>query len=205
MVSLTKKQREILSFIENFIERKGYSPSYREIAAHFKLSSPSTIFEHIKNLAAKGFITASENEARSIELTSIPQGDLVRGDIATIPLAGMIAAGEPIEAVQQQEELAVPASLADDSGRFFALKVKGESMIDDGIFDGDYVVVERRDAARNGEIVVALIDNEYATLKRFYKERDHIRLEPANASMEPIRVKNVKIQGRLVGLIRKYA
>jgi len=127
------------------------------------------------------------------------------GGAISIPLAGTIAAGEPIEAIEAKERLQVPATLADDSGKFFALKVKGDSMIEDGIHDGDYIVAEKRDSARDGEIVVALIENEYATLKRFYRENDHVRLEPANSTMEPIRARNVKIQGRLVGLIRKYA
>ena len=212
MSTLTKKQKQILDYIEEFQEDHGYSPSYREIASRFNLSSVATVFQHVKNLERRGFVRINENEARSIELvtqsqpTSNENVEMVP-ELASdlIPLAGLITAGQPIEAVEEKEMISVPVYLTPDSGEFFALKVKGESMIEDGILDGDTVIIKKQDTAQNGDIVVALIDNEYATLKRYYKEKDHIRLQPANATMKPFRIKgNLKIQGKLMGLIRKY-
>lgn len=212
MSTLTKKQREILDYIEDFQREFGYSPSYREIGEHFDLSSPATVYQHVKNLERRGYLTISESEARSIELVREPS--LFGGvdiesvpQLATdmIPLAGLITAGQPIEAIEEKEMISVPTNITAGLGKCFALRVKGDSMIEDGIFDGDYVVLKKQDAAQDGDIVVALIDNEYATLKRYYKEKDHIRLQPANAAMEPFRIKgDVKIQGKLIGLIRKY-
>lgn len=212
MSTLTKKQRAILDYIEDFQREFGYSPSYREIGEHFDLSSPATVFQHIKNLERRGFVTISESGARSIEL--VRQPSLFAGlDIDTvpelasdmIPLSGLITAGQPIEAIEEKEVISVPTTITSGAGSCFALRVKGDSMIEDGIFDGDYVILKKQDSAQDGDIVVALIDNEYATLKRYYKEKDHIRLQPANATMEPFRIKgDVKVQGKLIGLIRKY-
>jgi repressor LexA len=211
MSTLTKKQKQILDFIHDFQKDHGYSPSYREIASRFGLSSVATVFQHIKNLEQRGYVTISENEARSIELVessqSIPENIQQVPELAIdmIPLAGVITAGQPIEAIEEKEMISVPMNITREPGEFFALKVRGESMIEDGIFDGDYVILKKQDAANDGDIVVALIENEYATLKRYYKEKDHIRLQPANSSMEPFRIKgDVKVQGRLMGLIRKY-
>lgn len=211
MSTLTKKQKQILDFIHDFQRDHGYSPSYREIATRFDLSSVATVFQHIKNLEKRGYVRIVENEARSIELveasSSIPENIEQVPELALdmIPLAGVITAGQPIEAIEEKEMISVPLSLTREPGEFFALKVKGESMIEDGIFDGDFVILKKQDVAHDGDIVVALIENEYATLKRYYKEKDHIRLQPANATMEPFRIKGeVKIQGKLMGLIRKY-
>ena len=214
MSTLTKKQKAILDYIAEFQADYGYSPSYREIADHFKLASTATVFQHVKNLESRGYVRIAENEARSIELVGTPdkQPELsveieAVPEIASdmIPLAGLITAGQPIEAVEEREMISVPVNIATNDGKHFALKVKGESMIEDGIHDGDYVIIQKQDTAKDGDTVVALIDNEYATLKRYYKEKDHIRLQPANSSMEPFRIKgNLKIQGKLIGLIRHY-
>jgi repressor LexA len=180
----------------------GYSPSYREIADSFELSSSATIHEHINALEDKGFLTKGANEARSIELV---QSEANWTGSFELSLAGLITAGVPIEAVEERETISIPASLVRDPLASFALRVKGESMIEDGILDGDYVVVEKMSNPANGDTVVALIDNQYATLKRFYKEKDRIRLQPANKNMKPIFVTKVVIQGIVRGVLRKYA
>jgi len=201
---LTKKQREVLDFIESFIQDNGYTPSYREIAQGMGLSSPSTVHQHIQALCDKGVInTGDDGAARSIELC---ETDEISPMSVMLPLAGMIAAGEPIEAVEDCEAMAVPADLMIDAENSYVLKVRGRSMIEDGIFDGDYVIIERNHSPKNGEIVVALLDNEYATLKRFYREPDHIRLQPANSTMKPIKIKgDINIQGIVRAVIRKFA
>ncbi|MBM2821167.1 MAG: LexA repressor, repressor LexA [Candidatus Berkelbacteria bacterium] len=197
MESLTKRQKEILDFIKDFIENRDYAPSYREIAGKFHLGSIATIAVHIDNLKDKGYLTKDFNEARSLQLTP-------RWDERTfeIPLLGLIAAGAPIEAIRTNETIDIPKDMMGKN--VFALKVKGDSMIEDGIFNGDYIIIEQTSNPNNGDIVVALLDNENATLKRFYKEKDHIRLQPANSSYGPIRVKKVLIQGRVRGVIRKF-
>ena len=199
---LTKRQRQILDFVTNYQRRMGYSPSYREIADSFELSSSATIHEHINALEDKGFLTKAANEARSIELV---QSEPNWTQSFELSLAGLITAGVPIEAVEEHETISIPASLVRDPLASFALRVKGESMIEDGILDGDYVVVEKMSNPANGDTVVALIDNQYATLKRFYKEKDRIRLQPANKNMKPIFVTKVVIQGIVRGELRKYA
>ncbi len=197
MDPLTKRQRQILDYLEQFIEDNGYAPSYREIASEFALSSVSTVAEHIDALSGKGYLKREANEARSLQLT--PTWD--EGTFAA-PLMGIIAAGSPIQAIRTQETIDIPRDMM--GPKVFALRVRGNSMIEDGIFDGDYVIIEQTSAARNGDIVVALIDRENVTLKRFYKEKDHIRLQPANKTMKPIRVKNVTVQGKVKGVIRKF-
>lgn len=201
MPHLTKRQREILDFIVNFQLEKGYSPSYREIADNFHLSSVSTIHQHIKGLEDKGFIDKDYNRARSLDIL----GDIDEyPGVINLPLVGLITAGEPIEAIEERESIAVPVSLVENMNSF-VLKVRGSSMIEDGILDGDHVIVERNFYPKNGDIVVALIDNTYATLKRYYKEKDRIRLQPANSSMRPIFVKNPAIQGIVKGIFRKFS
>jgi len=199
--SLTKKQKQILDYLIEFFQDFGYMPSYREIAEAFELSSPSSIHQYMKALEDKGFVTTS-NEARSIELTpkSLPAPESI-----TLPLVGLITAGSPIEAVENRETIGVPITLVDDPANSYVLRVKGESMIEDGILDGDYVIVERNPSPRNGDIVVALLDNAYATLKRFYREKDKIRLQPANSTMSPIYVSDPIIQGVVKGLIRTFS
>jgi len=197
MDSLTKRQKEILDFISKFISDHDYAPSYREIANHFHLGSIATVAVHLDNLKIKGYLTKDYNEARSLQLTP-------RWDERTfeIPLLGVIAAGAPIEAIRTNETIDIPKDMM--AKNVFALKVRGDSMIGDGIFDGDYIIIEQTNSPNNGDIVVALLDNENATLKRYYREKDHIRLQPANSNYGPIRVKKVLIQGRVRGVIRKF-
>lgn len=199
-MTLTKRQKQIIDFINEFTEENGYSPSYREIGDHFGLSSTATVCEHIQTLQEKGYLKIDPNEARSIEIIENEKASAV-----FLALAGLITAGEPIEAVEQKDKIAVPSDLVKDESKSYVLKVKGQSMIDEGIFDGDYVVVERNEHPNNGQVVVALLDNSYATLKKFYKESNRIRLQPANSTMKPIFAKNVTIQGIVRAVIRKYS
>jgi len=204
---LTRKQKEMLEFLGNFIYEHGFSPSLDEIAEGLGLSSLATVHKHLKNLEAKGLVRRRWNHSRALELTPSALG-LVKTPAATaveLPLLGRIAAGRPIEAVRDEEAVAVPAELL-GRGRTYLLRVQGDSMVDEHICDGDLVIVEERRTAENGETVIALIRGEETTLKKFYRERDHIRLQPANAAMEPIRVspEELEIQGVVVGVMRKY-
>jgi repressor LexA len=201
MNKLTKRQSEILKFITNFVKDYDYSPSYREIAEGMGLSSPSTIHQHVQLMKDKGFLRFDPDSPRALELT-----DKVVNFARSIelPLVGLITAGVPIEAVEERETMAVPAGLVHEENAF-VLKVKGESMIDEGILDGDYVIVERNHSPKNGEVVVALLNNAYATLKKFYREPNQIRLQPANATMKPIYCKDVAIRGVVRAIIRKFA
>jgi repressor LexA len=197
METLTKRQKEILDFIDEFIASHDYAPSYREIADHFELGSIATVSDHLENLKDKGFLTKDYNEARSLQLT--PRWDERSFEI---PLMGSIAAGAPIQAIRTNETIDIPKDMMGKN--VFALKVRGDSMIEDGIFDGDYIIIEQTANPHNGEIVVALLDNEMATLKRFYKEKGQIRLQPANGNYKPIFSKRVIVQGRVKGVIRKF-
>ena len=198
---LTKRQKQILNFIEESIRKNGYAPSLDEISRHFELHSISTIHKHLVNLEDKGFIKRHWNRARAIEL--VPAQD--KPEARDVPLAGTIAAGEPIEAVRGNELVAVPEDMI---GRrdVYVLKVRGESMVDEQVRDGDYVIVENRTDPRNGEMVVALLNGENATLKKFYREKSQIRLQPAHPTMKPIFVQDdeLAIQGVVVGIMRKY-
>ena len=200
--NLTKRQREILDYITDFIERNNYAPSIREIGENFNLSSPATIQVHLENLKKKGFLKTSYNEARSIEL--VPS-EINWASAIELPLAGLITAGEPIEAVEQNETIAVPSDFVTDKANSFVLRVKGKSMIEEGILDGDYVIVERNPSPKSGDVVVALLNNAYATLKKFYREANRIRLQPANSGMKPIYSRDPLIQGVVKGVIRKFA
>lgn len=201
MEPLTKRQKEILEYLRNFIEENGYAPSFREIAYYFDFSSTGTVAEYVSILEEKGYITKDALEARAIQLTpSFDDGTM----LFAIPLSGVIDAGRPIEAIRTHETIDIPRDMM--GRKTFALRVRGTSMIDDGILDGDYVIIEQCNAARNGEIVVALVDKENATLKRFYNEKAGIRLQPANSSMKPMifSKKRVTIQGKVKGVIRKF-
>ena len=200
--NLTKRQRQILDFINDFSKEKGYAPSLREIGEHFNLSSPATIHAHIQSLKQKGFIKNSFNLARSIAIVPAKVNWVASLEL---PLAGLITAGEPIEAVEEKETIAVPADFVSDSANSYVLKVRGESMIEDGILDGDFVIVERNPSPKNGDIVVALLNNAYATLKKFYRESKRIRLQPANSAMKPIYAADPLIQGVVRGVISKFA
>ncbi|NIP80210.1 MAG: transcriptional repressor LexA [Gemmatimonadetes bacterium] len=200
---LTKKQREILDFIEDFAEGHGYAPSFEEIATRFGYASLATVHEHLENLRAKGYIRKGYNESRSIEVVPTE----MKVSAVPIPLMGNVAAGEPIEAIADQETVAVPEDML-GRGEHYVLRVNGDSMIEEQIRDGDYLVVKQRDTADNGEMVVALVDQESATVKKFYREQDgRVRLQPANAAMEPMYfgADRVLVQGIVVGVIRRYA
>jgi len=225
-MALTKRQKQVLDVLQRFINAHGYSPSFEEIAKALKLSSLATVHKHIATLERKGFIRRGYNQSRSIDIVAVPSsvplartarrpassqgaGGGVAADILEtleFPLLGRIAAGQPVEAVANPETL----SLGDFSRRkssVFVLKVKGDSMVDDHICDGDYILVEGSREAHNGDIVVALIEGTEATLKRFFHEKNgRVRLQPANSQMDPIvlPLQDVEIQGRVIGVLRKY-
>jgi repressor LexA len=200
MEPLTKRQAQILQYITEHITDHGYAPSYREIGQHFGLSSTATIAEHIESLKAKGYLSHEENLARSIQVNAAQTGSNPLSFL--VPLLGTVAAGRPIEAINTEESIDIPRDMM--GGNVFALRVKGESMIEDGIMSGDYIIVESTKTAKNGDIVVALVDNDKVTLKRFYREKDRIRLQPANSTMRPLYFAQVAIQGKVKGVIRKF-
>ncbi|MGH7482137.1 MAG: transcriptional repressor LexA [Longimicrobiales bacterium] len=200
---VTKRQKQILDFLQEFLEANGYAPSYEEIATHFGFSSLATVHEHLENLRRKGYIRKNYNESRSIELVPTQ----MRVAAVELPLFGQVAAGMPIEAVPEQETVAVPEDMLGRGGHNFVLRVVGQSMVEEQIRDGDFIIVNSRQTANNGEMVVALVDEESATVKKFYRERDgRVRLQPANVTMEPMyfRSDRVRIQGIVVGVIRRY-
>ncbi|MGZ4838353.1 MAG: transcriptional repressor LexA [Terriglobales bacterium] len=204
-MALTRRQRQVYDFIAGFVQSKGYSPSFEEIGGGLGLSSLATVHKHISNLEKKGLLKRDYNRSRSIDVLP-PRGRMKQSMAApfSLPLLGRIAAGQPIEAVENPESI----SLQDFTGSkdVFVLQVRGDSMQDEAILDGDYVLVEKVQTARNGEIVVALVDGADTTLKRFYKEGDRIRLQPSNAAMQSIIVAAaaVQLQGRVIGVLRKY-
>jgi len=200
---LTKRQKEILDFLEGFLTEHGYPPSFEEIAGHFGYTSLATVHEHLENLRQKGYIRKSYNASRSIELVSEQRGAVA----LELPLLGRVAAGLPIEAIEDQETVAVPEDMVSRGGRHYVLRVRGNSMIDEQIRDGDFVIVNARNTAQNGEVVVALVDGDSATVKKFYREADgQIRLQPANPTMPPMffPAADIVVQGVVVGVIRRY-
>jgi repressor LexA len=207
-MALTKRQKEVLDYLVSFETRHGYAPSFEEIGKGLKLTSLATVHKHITTLEKKGFIRRGYNQSRSIEIVQLPKTpkeQVIERRVQELPLVGRIAAGRPLEAVEERETI----SLGDFArgGNSFVLQVKGNSMIEDHIMNGDYVVIEPTQVANPGETVVALVGNDDATLKRFYRESGgKIRLQPANSEMAPIIVPaaDVKIQGRVVGVLRKY-
>jgi repressor LexA len=207
-MALTRRQKEVMDFLAGFIEKHGYSPSYEEIASGLGLASLATVHKHVQALEAKQYLRRSYNHSRSLEIAerySAEERARRPQTQASIPLLGRIAAGLPVEAIANPESLEFSDFVGHDNT--FALQVRGDSMIDDHICSGDYVLVEKADAVRNGEIVVALVDGSEATLKRYYSESDgRIRLQPANTSMEPIFVNReaLQIQGRVLAVMRKY-
>lgn len=204
--ALTRRQREIFDFISGFVEEQGYSPSLEEIASAFGLSSVATVHKHVKHLVDKGYLRKAWNRSRSVE--PVPDSETVRS--VHLPILGTVAAGRPIEAFETDaasaEQLAVPADMVPNSKDHYVLRVRGDSMIEDQICDGDFVVIEGRSEARNGETVVALVDGADATLKRFYKTGAQIKLVPANTTMQPMEfhASQVEIRGIVRGLIRQY-
>ena len=201
-MAITPRQKEVLDFLSSFTAQNGYSPSYEEIASGLGLNSLATVHKHVTNLQGKGLLQRAHNRSRSIDV--LPQRSARRSS-ERLPLLGRIAAGRPVEAIETAETI----SLSDIIGarEVFALEVRGDSMRDEHIVSGDFVLVERTRTAREGEIVVALIDGSDATLKRFYREGSLVRLQPSNAEMTPIYAPagNVSIQGRVLGILRKYA
>ena len=205
-MAITRRQKEVLYFLSGFTTRNGYSPSYEEIASGLGLNSLATVHKHITNLQEKGLLQRAHNRSRSIDV--LPQRSGRRsgaGGAERLPLLGRIAAGRPVEAIENAETI----SLGDIIGtrEVFALEVRGDSMRDEHIVSGDFVLIERTRTAREGEIVVALVDGADATLKRFYREGSLVRLQPSNTEMAPIYAPatNVSIQGRVLGMLRKYA
>jgi len=206
-MALTKRQRQIYDYISDFVSRNGYSPSFEEIGVGMGLSSLATVHKHVSNLEKKGLLKRDYNRSRSIDVLP-PKGSLKKSmsmpPPLELPLLGRIAAGRPIEAVENNETL----SLSDftSSKDVYVLKVMGESMQDEHIVEGDYVIVEKAESARNGEIVVAVVNKDDATLKRIYHEGENTRLQPSNAKMQPIIVpsRSVEVQGRVIGVLRKY-
>jgi repressor LexA len=206
-MAITRRQRQVYDFISDFVQKNGYSPSFEEIGQGLELSSLATVHKHISNLEKKGLLTRDYNRSRSIDLLP-PKGRLKQAmavnTTMVLPLMGRIAAGKLIEAVQNTETI----SLADfvRSKEVFVLEVGGDSMQDEAILDGDYVLVEKSKTAHDGDIVVALVDGTETTLKRFFHEGEKIRLQPSNANMEPIVVPaaSVQVQGKVIGVLRKY-
>jgi repressor LexA len=201
-MAITRRQKEVLDFLSGFTARNGYSPSYEEIASGLGLNSLATVHKHVTNLQNKGLLQRAHNRSRSIDV--LPQRASKKG-AERLPLLGRIAAGKPVEAIETAESI----SLGDIIGNreVYALEVRGDSMRDEHIVSGDFVLVERTRTAREGEIVVALVDGSDATLKRFYREGNMIRLQPSNTEMAPIyaQAANVSIQGKVLGMLRKYA
>jgi len=207
LMAITRRQRQVYDFISEFVQKNGYSPSYDEIRQGLGLNSLATVHKHISNLEKKSLLTRDYNRSRSIDLLQ-PKGKLKQSmsvnTAMVLPLAGRIVAGQPIEAIENPETI----SLADfvRSKEVFVLQVTGDSMQDEHIVSGDYVLVEKTNVAHNGDIVVALVEGSDGTLKRFYREGDNIRLQPSNANMQPIikPASAVAIQGRVIGVLRKY-
>ena len=202
-MALTKRQREILNYLSAYAEENGYAPSFEEIARQFNYNSLATVHEHLSNLERKGYIKRAFNESRAIEI--LPSEATPRA--VELPLLGSVAAGLPIEAIEVDETVHVPENLVRRPGGHYVLRVRGNSMIDEQIRDGDFVVINERRSVDDGETVIALIDNSAATVKKFYRERDgRIRLQPANETMAPMYVheNDITIQGIVVGVMRRY-
>ncbi len=207
-IILPKKKRQILEYLTDYIGRHNFAPTLSEIAKKFKVSSLATIHEHVKFLEDNGFIKRSGNirsrEVEIIKTNNEIEETYLAGKTAALPLVGLITAGAPIEAIENREaDIAVPVEIT--RGRqCYILKVRGDSMVESLIADGDMVIVEKTEYAKNGDMVVAVLDDGSATLKKFYKEKNYIRLQPANKNYQPIIVPSVVIRGRVIGIIRKY-
>lgn len=205
-MALTRRQRDVLHFIARFLDERGHCPSYEEIGEGLGLSSLATVHKHICTLEAKGYLRRGEHQSRSLELSQkfLRERKQAKERFGSLPLLGRIAAGRPVEAVENPETL----SLSDFTGNkdVFVLQVSGDSMIEEHILEGDYILVEKTETVRNGEIVVALVDGQDATLKRLYRQGAQVRLQPANSQMEPILMpaEAVRVQGRVIGVLRRY-
>lgn len=204
MDKLTRRQEDVLTYIKGYIVSHGYPPTIREIGKALDISSPATIHTHLKGLEEKGFIKKEGSKNRAIELLVDNEFTNKNEDIVEVPLLGKITAGSPIEAIEQPDEFfSLPIALVPKDKEVFTLRVSGCSMINAGILDGDIVIVAKQNVAHNGEIVVAMTEDNEVTLKTFYKEKDHIRLQPQNDTMDPIILPNVTILGKAIGLYRK--
>jgi repressor LexA len=202
-VVLYPRQRQILSFISQYIQRWGHSPTLKEIAESLGINSLATVCEQLASMEEKGILKRTHGRKRGIEIL-VKYAEGTKNEIS-LPVLGFIAAGKPLEPyTDPNATFSVPQALISGKRRAFILQVKGDSMIEEGILDGDYVVIEEQEEVANGELVVALLENGFATLKRFFKEATRVRLEPANSKMAPIFAKDVRIQGKVVGLIRRY-
>lgn len=204
MKYLTERQRDILKFITDFQREKGITPTHREICDHFGFSSYGTVYKHLSLLEKKGLIRRDWNQKRGVEVVEKPAEDRAEAAVRELPLFGYIAAGRPLDVDVSNETISVPEHLT-SRGENYVLKVRGDSMIDDGILDGDFVIISRRERADNGEMVVANVNGE-VTLKRIYREGERVRLQPANTAMSPIYApaRDVAVQGVVVGLMRRF-
>lgn len=204
MTKLSKRQIEILNFIKKEVQQKGYPPSVREIAAAVGLASSSTVHGHLERLESKGLIRRDPTKPRAIEILDGDPNEMFSTPVRKVPIIGKVTAGQPITAIENIEDyFPLPERLAPSGENIFMLEVMGDSMIEAGILDGDYVIVRQQHTANNGDIVVAMTEENEATVKRFYKESNYIRLQPENSTMEPIIVKNVTILGKVIGLYRQ--
>ncbi len=195
---LTKKQKRILDYIAKYIKKNDYAPSLEEIGRHFRLSSVATVHQHVEALKEKGYLNKLNNQARAIEIKK------KKSNLISIPLLGTIAAGEPIEAIENKERIKVSKSQLSKSGKHFALKVSGDSMIEEGIFDNDIVIIREQPIVENGETAVALINDNEVTLKKIYREKNRFRLQPANPRLKPLFVKDLQIQGKVISVLRMF-
>ena len=204
MTKLSKRQQDILSFIKDEVRKKGYPPSVREIGEAVGLASSSTVHGHLARLESKGLIRRDPTKPRAIEILEIDQDTPTpKYSVVNVPVVGRVTAGQPITAIENVEEyFPLPDTLVPSEEQVFMLEVMGDSMIDAGILDGDYVIVKQQQTANNGEIVVAMTEEDEATVKRFFKEKDFIRLQPENPTMEPIMLRNVSILGKVIGVYR---
>jgi len=204
MVKLSKRQQDILEFIKNEVKQKGYPPSVREIGEAVGLASSSTVHGHLARLETKGLIRRDPTKPRAIEILDLDEdAHIPKSNVINVPILGKVTAGQPITAIENVEEFfPLPERLAPADEQLFMLEVMGDSMIEAGILDGDYVIVRQQGTANNGDIVVAMTEEDEATVKRFFKEKDYFRLQPENAALEPIILKNVSILGKVIGVYR---
>lgn len=201
-IELTKRQEDVLKYIKKYVAKHGFPPATREIGAALGLTSPATVHTHIKKLVQKGYLKTTKSKFRTIEVVGNNEYNMP-DNLVRVPMLGKVTAGSPIEAIEKPDEyFDLPVSLVPKEEKVFVLEVSGESMINKGIYDGDVVIVQEQKNARNGDIVVAMNDNDEVTLKTFYKEKDHIRLQPENDTMAPIILPNCTILGKAIGLYR---
>ncbi|MCR8848784.1 transcriptional repressor LexA [Rossellomorea sp. SC111] len=204
MTKLSKRQQDILQYIKVAVREKGYPPSVREIGEAVGLASSSTVHGHLARLESKGLIRRDPTKPRAIEILDLEEDTIPRQRVVNVPLIGKVTAGQPITAVENVEEFfPLPERMAPSDEQVFMLEIMGDSMIEAGILDGDFVIVRQQQTANNGDIVVAMTDEDEATVKRFFKERDYVRLQPENSTMEPIILRNVSILGKVVGVYRQ--